>query len=204
MLHTNVTQQFLDYLSDRDFDGLATVIAPGARARLLLPRGPEERNGRDEIVTRIKGWFGSASHFEIMSTSDEPIGSRRRLSWRLRVVRESGSPEVIEQLAMMDVGPEGIDSMDLLCSGFAPEQAALASCDVAVFDAGNLGCADGLAQEFRRRIESVPVGVSLAVIVADPAAKVDLPPLARMLGHSVKSTHVGDDGRLTVNVERQK
>jgi TusA-related sulfurtransferase len=50
----------------------------------------------------------------------------------------------------------------------------------------------------------VPVGASLAVVVADPAAKEDLPPLARMLGHTVKTTRTLDDGRLRFTVERRK
>jgi TusA-related sulfurtransferase len=44
----------------------------------------------------------------------------------------------------------------------------------------------------------------LEVVVADPAAKEDLPPLARMLGHAVKSTQALQDGRLTITVERCK
>ena len=73
-----------------------------------------------------------------------------------------------------------------------------------VFDAGPMGCADGLAQEFRRRLADVPVGESIRVIVLDPAAKEDLPSLARMLGQSVTSVEAHEDGRLTINVERVK
>jgi TusA-related sulfurtransferase len=75
---------------------------------------------------------------------------------------------------------------------------------VQVFEAGALGCADGLAQEFRRRMASVPMGGSLDVVVSDPAAKEDLPSLARLLGQRVTSTEAHDDGRLTVTVERLK
>jgi HD-GYP domain-containing protein (c-di-GMP phosphodiesterase class II)/TusA-related sulfurtransferase len=71
-------------------------------------------------------------------------------------------------------------------------------------DAGDMGCADGLAQEFRRRIASVPVGASLKVVVNDPAAKEDLPSLTRLLGQRVIATEAQDDGRLTITMERQK
>ena len=57
-----------------------------------------------------------------------------------------------------------------------------------------MGCADGLAQEFRRRIANVPLGGSLEVVVSDPAAKEDLPSLARLLGQRVTSTEAHDDG----------
>ncbi len=45
--------------------------------------------------------------------------------WRFRVVREgdgAGRPwEVIEQVAFFNEGPDGIERLDLLCSGFHPE-----------------------------------------------------------------------------------
>ena len=72
------------------------------------------------------------------------------------------------------------------------------------FDAGNLGCADGLASEFRRRIGAIPVGDVLVVTARDPAAKEDLPPLARMMGHAVLSIESPGDGRLLFTVERRR
>jgi len=204
MVEQNMSQRFLECVTARDFDGLSAVLAPDVRARMLLPRGLEELSGRDEIIGRFRGWFASASHFESISTGHEAIGERHRLSWSLRVVRDSGSAELLEQHAIVDPGPAGIERLDLLCSGFQPQQAVPPSGERVIFDAGNLGCADGLAQEFRRRIAGVPVGASLAVVVADPAAKEDLPPLARMLGHAITSTQALDDGRLTITVERRK
>jgi TusA-related sulfurtransferase len=70
------------------------------------------------------------------------------------------------------------------------------------YDAGNLGCADGLAGEFRRRMQQIPIGDVLEVTTRDPAAKEDLPPLARMMGHVVRSIEAPGDGRLRVSVER--
>lgn len=72
------------------------------------------------------------------------------------------------------------------------------------YDAGTLGCGDGLAAEFRRRITSIPVGDVLRVIARDPSAKADLPPLARMMGHSVRSIESSDDGGMAITVERTK
>ncbi|MGA9162236.1 MAG: sulfurtransferase TusA family protein [Actinomycetota bacterium] len=72
------------------------------------------------------------------------------------------------------------------------------------FDAGTLSCADGLAGEFRRRIEAIPVGDVLVVTARDPAAKEDLPSLARMMGHAVHSIETPGDGRLLITVERKR
>ena len=73
-----------------------------------------------------------------------------------------------------------------------------------VFEAGAMGCADGLAQEFRRRIANVPLGGSLEVVVSDPAAKrgsAFAGKAARAAGHVNRGAR---RRRLTITVERQK
>jgi TusA-related sulfurtransferase len=197
------SQQFVELLAVRDFGRLAETLAQDARARLLLPHGLEEHIGRDVIVGRIEAWFGSASEFELMSSSAETVGARHRLSWRFSVVRNGLHREVIEQLVFVNHGPHGIEQIDLLCSGFQLDPEVVAGAEH-IFDAGPMGCADGLAQEFRRRLNEVPIGDSIGVVVRDPAAKEDLPALARMLGQSVTSMEAHEDGRLTINVERVK
>jgi TusA-related sulfurtransferase len=92
-------------------------------------------------------------------------------------------------------------SFDLLCSGFHSLRSPSES-GVHEFDAGTLGCADGLAGEFRKRIGAIPVGDVLIVTARDPAAREDLPPLARMMGHTVRSVETPGDGRLLMRVER--
>ena len=193
---------FLELLAARDFEGLGATLASHARARFLLPHGLEEYSGRDPIVRRIESWFGSASAFDLTSSSDEVVGLRHRLSWRFSVVRD-GNSQVIEQLVYLNLGPKGIEQIDLLCSGFQIEP-GVAKGPIQVFEAGSMGCADGLAQEFRRRLTKVPIGGSLEVVVSDPAAKEDLPSLARLLGQRITSTEAHDDGRLTITVERRK
>jgi TusA-related sulfurtransferase len=194
--------KFLELLAARDFERLAGTLARDAHARFLLPHGLEEYDGRDAIVARIRSWFGSASVFDLTSSTEDEIGMRHRISWRFSVVRD-GSRQVIEQLVYLDLGPQGIERIDLLCSGFLMATNVAAG-PTPVFDAGDMGCADGLAQEFRRQITKVSIGESLEVVVSDPAAKEDLPSLARLLGQRITSTEAHDDGRLTITVERQK
>jgi len=73
---------------------------------------------------------------------------------------------------------------------------------VHTFDAGDLSCATGLAEEFRRQIRRIPLGDELLVTTGDPSAKEDLPPLARMMGHTVRSIEASRDGSLVIDVER--
>ena len=195
-------RMFLELLAERDFERLAASLASDSHARFLLPHGLEEYDGRDAIVARVRSWFESASVFDLTSSTEDEVGMRHRISWRFSVVRD-GSRQVIEQLVYLDLGPQGIERIDLLCSGFQAEPSVDAG-PTQIFDAGDMGCADGLAQEFRRRISNVPIGESLEVVVSDPAAKEDLPSLARLLGQRITSTEALDDGRLTITVERQK
>lgn len=72
------------------------------------------------------------------------------------------------------------------------------------FDAGDLSCGDGLPKEFRREIHSIPVGDLLEVVVRDPAAKADLPSLARMMSHEIVAIDDRDDGSMAIVVRRRK
>src|SRR5215210_1049115 len=74
---------------------------------------------------------------------------------------------------------------------------------VHTFDAGDLSCATGLAEEFRRQIQGIPLGDELLVTTGDPSAKEDLPPLARMRGHAVRGIQGLGDGCLGVGGERE-
>jgi TusA-related sulfurtransferase len=74
--------------------------------------------------------------------------------------------------------------------------------DVHEFDAGTMSCGDGFAQELRRRIEQIPVGDVLVATVRDPAAKTDLPPLTRMMGHTILKVDERPDGAIVFSVER--
>src|SRR2546430_10481620 len=155
MAASKVSQRFLELLAARDFEPLAKTLASDATARFLLPHGLEEYAGGDAIIGRIRSWFESASAFDLTSSSEEPVGQRQRLSWRFSLVRD-GRSEVIEQLVYMDLGDRGIERIDLLCSGFQLEPGATAG-RVEVFEAGTMGCADGLAQEVPPLIAAVPI-----------------------------------------------
>ncbi len=60
-MHESAPDAFLSALSTRDFGRFAECLAPGVQVRMLLPRGPEVRSGREEIARRFEGWFSPAS-----------------------------------------------------------------------------------------------------------------------------------------------
>jgi hypothetical protein len=129
-MNESAPDAFLSALSARDFGRFAASLAPEAQARMLLPRGPEVRSGREEIARRFEGWFGSASDFEVLDTQRAQIGLRTRLSWRLRMSRDGKSYEVVEQVAFVDVETDGISAIDLVCSGFQQDKGLVSSCNV--------------------------------------------------------------------------
>ncbi len=122
----NPRDVFLAALTARDFARFSQALSPMSQARFLLPRGPELRAGREEITDRIKGWFAGASEFEVLEAGSEPVGRRHRLNWRFRLSRDGVARELIEQVAFVDEGPDGISTIDLVCSGFLPDDSPVA------------------------------------------------------------------------------
>ena len=192
---------FLDALASRGFPAARWLLADHVRFRMLLPAGFMTEGDAEATIGRFIGWFAGADSFEVEASSVGEVEGRAAVTYRFRL-RDAGGWQVVEQHLMLDVDADGrVEAIDLLCSGFRriaadePER-------VHRFEAGDLGCADGLAEEFRRHIQQVPVGDVLVVSTRDPAAKEDLPPLARMMGHVVRSIEAPGDGRLLVSVER--
>ena len=115
---------FLEALASRDYSLMGTTLAPSVRFRAMLPPGPMDWQGRDEVAGVFGSWFGDAKDFELIDATVGEVGGRLHMSWRLRVrPAPFGIGEgwhVIEQQAYADAA-EAIESLDLLCSGFHPE-----------------------------------------------------------------------------------
>ena len=70
-MNGTTSQKFLELLAARDFEHMTATLASDAHARFLLPHGLEEYAGRDNVVGRNKSWFGSASVFDLTSSSED-------------------------------------------------------------------------------------------------------------------------------------
>jgi len=194
----------VEAIAARDYKGIFGAFAPDARFRYLVPPGPGQVVGAAEVAAKYFQWFGDADLIRVESVLVEPLADRISVRYRFQL-HEQERWEVIEQQTYLDMDGElRITAMDLLCSGFRSigGEDPMTSSGTHHFDAGTLGCADGLAQEFRRRILAIPIGDVLVVETSDPAAKEDLPPLARMMGHTVRSVEPSGNGRLLITVER--
>ena len=199
-------KRMVEAVAAKDYMGVFGALAPDTRFRYLVPRGPGELVGAADVAAKYFEWFGDADVITVEGIHVESLADRMSARYRFLLHKRDGW-KVIQQQEYLDVNREGrIASVDLLCSGFRPvrDKEAAESSGTHRFDAGNLGCPDGLASEFRRRIGAIPIGDVLVVTARDPAAKEDLPPLARMMGHAVLSIDSPGDGRLLITVERRR
>ena len=116
---------FLEALANRDFEQMATTLAPTVRFRAMLPPGPMDWEGPETVSGVIGSWFGDAEDFELIDATVGEVGGRLHLSWRLRLRPApfgiGDGWHVIEQQAYADAG-DTISAVDLLCSGFHPER----------------------------------------------------------------------------------
>lgn len=116
---------FLEALANRDYQGLASTLSSGVHFRAMLPPGPMDWDGRDEVADVFASWFGAADDFELIDATVGEVGGRLHLSWRLRVRPApfgiGDDWHVIEQQVYADA-EDTIEALDLLCSGFRPDR----------------------------------------------------------------------------------
>lgn len=198
-------ERFMAALATRDFEGVQDVLSPDVRFRALVPPGLMQDAGADAVVHRLRGWLtrGASEATELLSSEVGRVLDRICIRYRFRWRETPDSPaRIFEQVAFCDVADGRLYAIDLLCTGDRLEPVPRGARHR--FDAGDLGCADGLAEEFKRRLRAVEVGDVLEVVAGDPAAKEDLPSLARLMGHTVVQVESLDHGRLLISVEKTK
>ena len=113
----------LEALAARDFDRMPDCFEADATMRAMLPSGPAEFHGATQIVENLRIWFGCAHEFEVLNGTVDEVGGRPHVTWRLRMHPTPWGDDawhIIEQQAYLHAG-ERIASIDLLCSGFQPD-----------------------------------------------------------------------------------
>ena len=117
-----VAGAFLEAFATRDFDALAHCLDPEVRFRAQLPPGAIDLTGIGDTVARFRCWFG-AEAFELVDASVGRVGERIYLRWRVRT-SSPGDPAVLRivEQHMFATADDHIHSIDLLCSGFQPDQ----------------------------------------------------------------------------------
>lgn len=126
MTLTGKGREFIDALVARDFERLSAAMAPTVRFRGLITKGPIEENGPSDVVGRFRAWYGDADRIDVLQTAVTELADRFRVTYRLRVHGPTPAGEgvhLIEQHVFGAVNGDGIESLDLLCSGFRRDPA---------------------------------------------------------------------------------
>lgn len=116
----------LDALTRRDFAGIGACLDEQVRFRALVPPGLIELDNAADVVARFTTWFGGEDTFEVLDASVGQVGSKLYARWTVRMtpVGAPASARVAEQ-HVYTRGQDRIESLDLLCSGFHPENGAV-------------------------------------------------------------------------------
>ncbi len=199
-------ERLIETLVGGDYAGLERRLAPAIEFRGLAPGRLWTADSAKDAAAVFRTWFGELAGLKLLDFAVDQVQDRWRLGYRLSG-EEDGQPFVVEQQAYCELGGGLVTWMHLVCSGFrAAGEAGEATAPregvrVHRFDAGDLGCGTGLPAEFRRRVDALMPGEMLEVTTRDPAAREDLPALARLLGHRVIGTASAPDGSITITVE---
>ena len=114
-------QRFARAIGARDWDALSNCLAPQVTFRALVPStNPfRERRGPADTVDQLRTWFQGGEPHQLLEHQTTEVQDCVHVRYRIRH-REAGAWEIVEQQAYLEVGAEGITSVNLLCSGFRP------------------------------------------------------------------------------------
>jgi SnoaL-like domain len=124
---TDLGAMLVAAVTERDFGRLADTLAPDVRMRALTPSGPVELSGAEPAAARFAFWFGESNGLELVHSGSDEVGDRLHVFYRLRVKRPGDPWKVIEQHLFCALDEGRITALDLVCSGFRPDWAGVAS-----------------------------------------------------------------------------
>jgi hypothetical protein len=110
-------------LVECDFPRLAGMLTPDVRMRALIPPGLVEISGAEAAAAKFLSWFGDAEEFELIHSGSEAVADRLHVSYRLRVKKPGNVPKLVEQHLLCAVDRDRINAVDLVCTGFRPDDA---------------------------------------------------------------------------------
>jgi hypothetical protein len=110
-------------LAARDFPRLADTLTPDVRMRALIPPGLVEISGAEAAAAKFSSWFGNAEAFAPIRSGSEAVADRLHVFYRLRVKKPRNVPKLVEQHLLCALVGDRINALDLVCSGFRPDDA---------------------------------------------------------------------------------
>jgi hypothetical protein len=110
-------------LAQRDFPRLANTLTPDVRMRALIPPGPVEVSGAEAAAAKFSSWFADAEELELIRSGSDTVADRLHIFYRLRVKRSGDLRKIVEQHVLCAFDDDRITALDLVCSGFRPDDA---------------------------------------------------------------------------------
>jgi SnoaL-like domain len=110
-------------LAQRDFPRLAKMLTPDVRLRALIPPGPVEVSGAEAAAAKFSSWFADAEEFDLIRSGTDTVADRLHVFYRLRVKKPGDFRKIVEQHLLCAFDDERIAALDLVCSGFRPDEA---------------------------------------------------------------------------------
>ena len=104
-------------VAGRDSTGLAAAVTEGVRLRALLPGGPIQVHGRDDVVACFGRWFADMDTVKVVESAGEPVADRLLIHYQLELAR-SGTRWACTQTSVCKISDGRLATIDLLCSGF--------------------------------------------------------------------------------------
>jgi hypothetical protein len=117
MRHHPVAAAVATIIAGRDPQRLATALTASARLRALLPGGPIEVHGRDDVAACLHDLLAGFDTVQLAGSAGEEVADRLVIHYRLRVTRGI-SRWVCTQTAVCGVVDGRLAVIDLVCSGF--------------------------------------------------------------------------------------
>jgi hypothetical protein len=120
---TDLGAALVTALAERDFARLADTLTPDARMRALIPPGPVEVSGAEAAAAKFSAWFGDAEELEVVRWGSETVADRLHVFYRLRVKKPGNLEKIVEQHLLCALEDDRITALDLVCTGFRPDEA---------------------------------------------------------------------------------
>ena len=132
-------------LAERDFPRLADTLTPDVRMRALIPPGLVEIAGAEAAAAKFSSWFGDAEEFELICSGSDPVADRQHVFYRLRVRKPGNTTKLVEQHLLCALTGSQVSVLDLVCTGFRPNDVAGKSTALGQDDAHTAQASDAKA-----------------------------------------------------------
>ena len=112
---------FVAAIAARDEEALRGSLAPDVDFKGLTPRKLWEADSPDGVRDVVLGhWFEEQDRVTaVRDVTEGEVADTARIGYRLELECPDG-PYVAEQQAYYRAGPQGIDYLRIMCSGFRP------------------------------------------------------------------------------------